>query len=873
MALKTDDLVFFDQASFRIFKKPRKHVPDIGSFELSSPAKSLSKVSHRRPGSTMLVSPPSPFVTKQRRSLASDISERPSSSAVGINVFTSAYADESEHMNYFEKLKSNASSLLTEIHGMILHCKIAGILFPRGLENILNYHWSDFIKEVAYNRKRWPTAACKYICDTRGPSQKLVRSPSLSPGNAAELTKSRVKSIVFPDELKDKMIMKFEQEPISLVSTNLAKKTKSPERAAASKVQRTGFTINFAVSSKACMDKGWIIKSYDETIAKLDWKEICTMVLERIQAENERINLEKAAMIKHGLDKPVILLHYEEARSESTSKFRKSIPVPEVSLLRDGKPHIPILKVENPALNKMYYSLNDGSSFIYYPSGNIAVCRSHSGLSCQGAFYTNIFSDSTLQPVLLASFTPFGHGSIFLSGENAMVLQFHEEGGVMIYLKDTIMKNWQWPRRGKLAEPIWVKFSKKRSSVKSSSFSVVPSRIFKEVTVQYLRQVHKRIKQITNKWMDYYRSETGLNKYSLVKTFDSDRLLQPKTEEVEIRAINLATSDQADYIRFLSAQEKTKCLPQSCTFTRDLASSIGREGNLSFLMASKRGSFAYPDIKQGLRFPKVQKDEKPWLRLPVPCPVALRNAMLGDEVKTCRCSTTKVPNITDLEYDTFIQKSSTESQQIIIVCVVTSQQENLPPYEIMVQELYEQNSRNRHQPCLECQRDAFRIIKYDISTANEYTAPSPVLLVARHNATPGMFLMYIGGKLLFADHIFNGYSNSIKDLKKQITKTYDDYLMGRHLLYDFRFSSIESELPRTAQGERSWKRQPHWRPKSEASIKPGTCIIKSSNGVPTIQEFIAFSLTQRDICCDQDMYQTESTSLGTLVKGCALKAD
>lgn len=46
--------------------------------------------------------------------------------------------------------------------------------------------------------------------------------------------------------------------------------------------------------------------------------------------------------------------------------------------------------------------------------------------------------------------------------------------------------------------------------------------------------------------------------------------------------------------------------------------------------------------------------------------------------------------------------------------------------------------------------------------------------------------MYIQGKLLFANFIFNGYSTSAKDLHKQIEKTKGDYDMGYFLPSDFR---------------------------------------------------------------------------------------
>lgn len=42
---------------------------------------------------------------------------------------------------------------------------------------------------------------------------------------------------------------------------------------------------------------------------------------------------------------------------------------------------------------------------------------------------------------------------------------------------------------------------------------------------------------------------------------------------------------------------------------------------------------------------------------PVPCPVVCRALMLGLETAGCRCSRTKLPTLTDLEYDHFLQVS------------------------------------------------------------------------------------------------------------------------------------------------------------------------------------------------------------------------
>ena len=47
--------------------------------------------------------------------------------------------------------------------------------------------------------------------------------------------------------------------------------------------------------------------------------------------------------------------------------------------------------------------------------------------------------------------------------------------------------------------------------------------------------------------------------------------------------------------------------------------------------------------------------------------------------------------------------------------------------------------------------------------------------------------MYKNSKLVFCDHIFNGYGYSQQDFIKQLNKTKEDALMGKFLPNNFRF--------------------------------------------------------------------------------------
>ncbi|XP_034144129.1 uncharacterized protein C3orf20 isoform X2 [Esox lucius] len=176
-----------------------------------------------------------------------------------------------------------------------------------------------------------------------------------------------------------------------------------------------------------------------------------------------------------------------------------------------------------------------------------------------------------------------------------------------------------------------------------------------------------------------------------------------------------------------------------------------------------------------------------------PCPAQLRAILLGEEGpnhRRCHCSSRLMPLLTDLEYDAFIQGQPPHSEQILVVCVTplfalhTSSQ----PDAGLLDRLYQRRNRNRTMPCYQSQLDSFRLVRYELSAGKTCPGTHNALLQQRHNVAPGMFLMYIRGKLLFADYIFNGYSCSVGDLQKQISKTRAFYRMGQSLPPDYRFS-------------------------------------------------------------------------------------
>nr|XP_048691526.1 uncharacterized protein C3orf20-like isoform X5 [Caretta caretta] len=278
-----------------------------------------------------------------------------------------------------------------------------------------------------------------------------------------------------------------------------------------------------------------------------------------------------------------------------------------------------------------------------------------------------------------------------------------------------------------------------------------------------LRKLQQKIKTILDDWLQHYRMAFEIDSPHIHKMPGlPQKALRKRT--VQSAAASLVTSIVQ------RAQEKNR------------EDSGAHESDSSLLLARFQSAPAH----------NMQGELSPYS--PSACPVVLRRILMGQEGKICRCSNHQIPYVSDLEYDHLINNQMSALEQIMVVCVSSSLKTNGDPSEDKLEQLHERKNRNRSMPCIQGRLDSYRLLKYDITSADEFTGHKGSLLVQRHNVASGMFLMYIQGKLLFANYIFNGYSKSAKDLQKQIAKTRSDYHMGYCLPNDFRFSFLEDSL-------------------------------------------------------------------------------
>ncbi|XP_053151119.1 uncharacterized protein C3orf20 homolog isoform X6 [Hemicordylus capensis] len=175
-----------------------------------------------------------------------------------------------------------------------------------------------------------------------------------------------------------------------------------------------------------------------------------------------------------------------------------------------------------------------------------------------------------------------------------------------------------------------------------------------------------------------------------------------------------------------------------------------------------------------------------WATCPADCPIVLRKVLAKeDNVLCCKC-VVKIPLITDFEFEKFIT-AQRDPQQVLVICVVSSQNHSYSPFfEWSLEKLYIQMQHGRPSPCVQSKHDPYRFLKYDLDCPMN---KNPPLLVEKHAVSPGMVVMYAGGKLLFGGCVFNGYSYSKRDLLKQINQARLDCKTGLFLPQSFKFSS------------------------------------------------------------------------------------
>ncbi|XP_047451871.1 uncharacterized protein C3orf20-like isoform X3 [Mugil cephalus] len=766
--------------------------------------------------------------------------EPDTSSAVGA-------ALNSKECDPMDSYKRAAPGLLTELARLLSRHKWPekGCI-PRGIVNILNYSWNDLTAGAAQFKRR----------KSRG-SLTVDQTPRQLSANTKEETAERNSCAVGN-------VGSSERKPQAGLNARVKKRKQNSGRA------HKCTTASFSISSGSCKDPGWIIQPKQPCPDEPQRISLCQWVVKRLQAAG---NPEKPQTAEQDLNKLLLLRHYGDAKARLKDRSRQVQP----PALVNGMPQIPQVKQRNQVQHKLHYRISDGSSFIYYPSGCVAVCQSHSGLP-RGGFYTNVFSDGDC-PVILATITAFGRGAATHPLSSTITTVWDQDGGFICDHDGNITKEWSWQNdltaRDKiviqLSDEISVRLFSGTSAVLSfrcdsesvqlplpslsnihqsdgnfsqlclqtegkftSDFAqdlllvrktkypadvleskrnptLTPVSVRSQEVLQMVRDVEgpedpsapwrrggcagrelkrlqQRVRNAVEDWLDYYRVAIGIKCRDAVRMPDAPPRTRARREVQSAALPSLNPPERAD-AKPAQAEEGGDELQE---LHRHLSASPERPPvppvklPRSVILPSSPES----QTSTAAHIPAVASFT-PSVPLTV-CPALLRAALLGErQWRRCCCSTALMPVVTDLEYDAFVTGQPPHSHQILVVCVTPPSQ---PASTCTVQsqdeleELYRRRNKHRSMPCTQCQMDSFRLVRYEMSMEKDSCGFKNILLQQRHNAGPGMVLMYIRGTLLFVGYMFSAHSCSARDLQQQISRTRADYRLGLSLPKDYKFS-------------------------------------------------------------------------------------
>ncbi|XP_043980449.1 uncharacterized protein LOC122835438 [Gambusia affinis] len=738
---------------------------------------------------------------------------------------------------------------------------------PRGIVNILDYSWHDLTAGAALRLRR-PAAMTE---NQRRPkeSPETQKTPRRGSDGAKEETGERTSDV--------------ERNAGSFLTKDKANQSERKKK------RSSKGAVRISISVWSCEDAGGIAQPEQHRCDEPEIMRVNRWVAERLRAARNPQNLPPP---EQDPSTAPILRHYGDGRGELTNDRRRRRTA--VAPLVDVLPQIPEVKLPNPVQRKLHYRINDGSSFIYYPSGCMAVCQSRSGLP-HGGFYTNVFGDGQ-RPTVLLTITAFGRGTVTDTVSSTISAVWDQDGGFRFDDYGNTTEEWSWPtyrplRRNitmQVSEEISVKLCSGKSGVLSfrceeesvhlplrfvtnksqrkkmpclqteNKFSsgaaqelrllkkqkspagvseskmglrktpvvreeekrVKPSALWRRRrnAMLELQRLQQRVRDAAEGWLDYYRVAIG------IKCPDAERLPGARPRARPRRAPQSAalpspkSPERAAAARRRSGRGRRDELTES--YGRRSASAEKHQDRLVQMQRRPKESRKEPPVTQigPLRIhgnvepgsvtlscslepdtalascgPANGGPAAPSVPLAT-CPALLRAALRGEERRRrCCCSATLMPVVTDLEYDAFVMGQPLDSKQMLVMCVTTPQQPlntHTAGRWADVEDLYRRRNAQRTMPCTQCQTDSFRLVRYEMSDGMAGRGPENVLLQQRHGAAPGMFLMYLKGKLLFLGYIGRGDSCSAVDLQREICRTRRDSRLGLSLPADHKFSDV-----------------------------------------------------------------------------------
>nr|XP_025741010.1 uncharacterized protein C3orf20 homolog isoform X2 [Callorhinus ursinus] len=437
---------------------------------------------------------------------------------------------------------------------------------------------------------------------------------------------------------------------------------------------------------------------------------------------------------------------------------------------------------------KFHYAFYDGSSFVYYPSGNIAMCQIPT--CCRGRAITCLFNDTP--SFFLALFNADGQGCVHYNVKACCpyVLVLDEEGGTANDYKGYVVHKWSWTSK-----------TETLLSLEYKLLTRMDDKIFK--MNRALAEIKKRFKKTVSQFMNSVLLAAGLF-----------TIEYPVKEETEISRAKVKSSPYLERSTkpSLYTGEALLLRSQSARPESSIGESLREEpGSVSISPTRKKSikiqakAVVTPRGKSG----EVRSPTR-WAASPSDCPLVLRKLIRKEDIRAgCRCMV-KAPLVTDVELERFLSAPRDPSQVLVFGIVSSQNPTSTAQLQWLLDTLHSHRQQGRASPCIQCRHDPYRLLRYDLDSSLQ---KDPPLLVKKYAVVPGMVLMFAGGKLLFGGCILNGYGFSRQNLLKQIFQARQDCKMGYFLPdnYKFRVKPPEVDLPVLSKARSVSKKAVPWK--------------------------------------------------------------
>ncbi|XP_037682817.1 uncharacterized protein C3orf20 homolog [Choloepus didactylus] len=466
---------------------------------------------------------------------------------------------------------------------------------------------------------------------------------------------------------------------------------------------------------------------------------------------------------------------------------------------------------------KLHYTFCDGSSFVYYPSGNIAMCQIPT--CCRGRAITFLFND-TPSFSFLALFNAEGQGCVHynLKARCPYVLVLDEEGGITNDQKGYVVHKWSWTSKTETLLSLEYKVNEqmKLTVLGQDSMMVTFTSLNETVTLTisanncphgmaHDKQMNRRLSNIDEKISKMSRALAEIKKrfQKTVTQFMNSVLLAaglftieyPVREEAESARTKTKLGPHSERGPRLSVYSGENILrSQTAQRLESLVAESSREELLSVPMSPTRKKTSRSPTKAAVTS-RVKSHEAhsptKWAASPWDCPVVLRKLIRKEDIRGgCRCMV-KAPLVSDVELERFLAAPRYPSQVLVFGIISLQNPPGTAQLQWLLDTLHSHRQQGRSSPCIQCWRDPYRLLRYDLDSPLQKVPP---LLVRKHAVVQGMVLMFAGGRLVFGGCVLNGYGFSKQNLLKQIFRARHDCKMGYFLPDNYKFS-VSSAIP------------------------------------------------------------------------------